>query len=119
MRHRGFTLLEVLVALSLLAIGLAAAARVSLISADSAESLQQRQLAGWVAENHLALLRATRTFPETGKRSGSAEIGKRQFRWHMEIDEAAQGHFRRVEIVVTANDQDDRLASLVTYLGKP
>lgn len=117
---RGFTLLEILVALAILAIGLAAATRACMSATDTAAALQQRQLAGWVAENQLALLRAARQFPAPGQSSGEARMGQRTFRWTMAVDTAAQGYFRRVEIAVReASGEADVLARLVGYLGRP
>lgn len=119
-RQRAFTLLEILVALSVLAIGLAAASRGSLISTGTADSLQARQLAGWVAENRVAWLRASRAWPEPGASSGQQTLAGRQFIWRQQVSPAAQGHFRRLEIaVVDATREDENLARLVSYLERP
>ena len=56
--NSGFTLLEVMVALVILAVALAAAMRASSMSLDSGFALKQRALAGWVAEDRLAGLMA-------------------------------------------------------------
>ena len=64
--QRGFTLVEVLVALAILATALAAASRVSVMMADSSAELRQRLLAGWTAQNRLAELQARRAWPGVG-----------------------------------------------------
>ncbi|NDP43784.1 MAG: type II secretion system minor pseudopilin GspI, partial [Aromatoleum sp.] len=51
---RGFTLIEILVALAILAVALAAGMRAVAQSSDSATLLKQRTLALWVAQNRLA-----------------------------------------------------------------
>lgn len=63
---RGFTLLETLVALAILAIALSAAFRAVGATTGSAEGLRDRLLADWVAQNRLAELRAAGSFPPSG-----------------------------------------------------
>lgn len=115
----GFTLLEILIALSILAIGLSAAIRSGLASTETASELHARQLAGWVAENQMAVLRARRQWPALGRSSGEARMGQRQFYWQMEVAPAAQRQFRRVEVEVLRDAGGDRLARLVTYMAAP
>ncbi len=117
---RGFTLLEILIALSILAIGLSAAIRSGLASTETVRELRSRQLAGWVAENQVALLRATRQWPAIGETSGEASMGGSRFRWQMQVGQTPHKQFRRVEVlVVRAEEGDAPLARLVTYLTSP
>ena len=53
-RAPGFTLIEVLVALAIVAVALSAGMRALAQGADGASSLKARTLALWVAENRLA-----------------------------------------------------------------
>ena len=100
MKQRGFTLLEILVALGILATGLAAAIRADVAATQHASTLRQRLLAQWVAENRLAELRARRLWPEPGESSGEAAMGQENFQWRQKVSATANVNFRRVEISV-------------------
>lgn len=119
-RDGGITLLEILVALSILAFGLAAATRAGIAGSDGAMALRERQLALWVADNHLALWRASREWPALGQRQGEAEMGGQRFVWQARIAPVMQQQFRRVEFEVSpASRSDTPLVRQIAYLAKP
>jgi general secretion pathway protein I len=113
----GFTLLEVLVALAIVGIALAAAVRASGVSVDSSAQVRERLLATWVAQNRLAELSARRVFPEVGVSSGSSTQGGRDFSWEETVGGTPNADFRRVEIRVRAGG-DHVAATLVGYLAQ-
>lgn len=116
MSARGFTLLETLVALSILAIALGGVFRALGATTHSAAAVQERMLADWVADNRLAELRATRTFPAPGRSAGEAVQAGRRFRWQQEVGNTPNPLFRRVEIrVFRAGDGDE--GSAISHLS--
>jgi general secretion pathway protein I len=86
MNHRrGFTLIEVLVALIIVALGAAAVLTALRTAADSAQRQRERMLAGQVAMNRITETRLEPEWPSTGTREGSAEMGGRRWQWRQEI----------------------------------
>lgn len=113
-----FTLIEVLVALSILAIALAATMRVTAMSTTSAEEVQLRTYATWVAQNHLAELSAQRAFPDPGSQSGETQMAGITFQWQQQSSETPNREFRKVDVrVLLPNDARVR-ASLTAYLAR-
>jgi general secretion pathway protein I len=116
-RTAGFTLVEVLVALAILAIALAAAMRTLHLTTDSAQETKLRLLATWVAQNQLAESTAKHEFPAPGISNGNLEYAGVKFAWQHNISGTPNAAFRKLEIRVTKpDDTAHALAQLTGYL---
>ena len=96
----GFTLVEILVALAVLAIALTAAAHALGGAADTTGELRLRMLARWVAEDRLAELELRGEWPALDTKEGDAEMGGRKFHWIQETGVTPVTKMRRVEMSV-------------------
>lgn len=118
-RTRGFTLLECLVALAILAVALGAAMRAVGASTQSAALLRDHGLASWVAQNHLAELRARQLWPPLGINQGEAEQAGQRFIWRENVQPTPNPLFLRVDVAVHHPDDGRPLASLTGFLARP
>jgi general secretion pathway protein I len=114
---RGFTMIEVLVALAIIAIALAASLRAVGSLAASEAGLHERLLAGWSADNALAQLRLARGWPDIGETSFDCSQGNLVLTCTERVTATPNPVFRRVEVSVTTPGHDGTLAQLVTVLG--
>jgi general secretion pathway protein I len=113
----GFTLIEVLVALFILAITMAAVSRTASSSIHHVEALRTRVIADWVAQNRLALHQARGDFIATGIQTGSEEQAGQTYPWQEEIIATPNPTMRRIIVNVYApDDKQHSLRELTGYL---
>lgn len=113
---RGFTLVEVLVALTIVAVALMASLRATTSMSGSALELRLRTLALWSAENRLAQIRIQGEFPNQGRRSFDCSQAEARLVCDEEVFATPNPQFRRVELsVFPAEGQRVRLSRLVGF----
>ena len=113
-RWQGFTLLEVLIALMVLAIALSALSRSLAASIDLTSGLRQRTLALWVAHDELARLRIRGVPSATGRISGDATMMGERWSWTATVGNGPTPTLRRVEMEARAV-QGGASTKLVTF----
>lgn len=117
---KGFTLVEVLVALAIISIALLAALRAAGQGTATAGELREHLLAGWVAQNRLAEHRARGDWVALGIRRGTANEGGSAFDWREEVIATPNPHFRRLDIYISAAGKDEQtLAHLAGFVVNP
>lgn len=115
---RGFTLLEVLIALLVIALALLALMRTTAVQVHSLADLRERTLAGWLAQDVLAETRLANPLPNPGHSSGQRRFGGRDWRWEVQVQSTAVPSIRRLDVsVASATDPSDPVARLSGFTG--
>ena len=112
-----FSLLEVMIALAVVAIAVLALARVSGDAPAHLAHMRERSIAQWVAENAVAGMRLESDLPDTGERAGRERMGGIDWRWRAAVDATAQPRLRRVEVRVYRAGSAEPVTRHTAYLG--
>lgn len=119
-QQRGFTLLEILMALVFIALPMAAIVQAVGNYVYDASYLKQKTIAHWVAMNKLTELQVTRQWPNTGDADGTTLMVGEAWHWQYSVSNTPEATMRRVDIEVAApGDKEAILTTLTAYLGKP
>ncbi len=117
----GFTLLEVMVALAVLAISLGALTKGVSVYLDNAAYLQDRTFATWVAENRATELQILQSWPKPDTTKGTSQMAGREWYWVQTVTTIEdRPEIRQVRIEVMREPDDKHpLATLIALLGQP
>jgi general secretion pathway protein I len=117
-RESGFTLIEVLVALAIIAVAMSAAVRVAGLMTQSSGLLRDRSIAMLAAQSRMAELRLEGRLP-LGMKATECDQGRLLLRCEQVIGAAQNGRLLRVGIQVVDRSQDaPPLARLETLLSR-
>jgi general secretion pathway protein I len=103
---RGFTLIEVLVALAIVTVGMAAVLGTLSSSADTIIYLRDKTFANWVALNQIALVRISGQLPAPGKSDGDVDFAGRKWHWRQEVNTTQVPGMVRIDVSVRPADVD-------------
>ena len=113
----GFTLIEVLVALAIVAVTLGAGLQAAAALTRNAQRLGEVSEAQWCADNQLAALRLSRQFPDVGdielecRQLGRVYLGK------LIVRPTPNPNFRRVDATIP-DEQAVPLLTVSTVIGR-
>jgi len=118
--RRGFTLIEILVALAIIAVALTAVVAETGQHLGSAVHMRDRTFAHWVAMNRVAEAHIAGTWPAAGTSNGTAVMADREWFWAMKVSETPDDTIRRIDVEVRADKKQSRPdATAIAYLEKP
>ena len=119
--NTGFTLLEVMVALFVVAIALGGVIKVMGTAAQNSSRLSDRTFAQWVALNQIASLKITKEWPKFDEVTGEAEMASRKWKWVQKTIKTEDKNIKRVEVSVrpAGDDNENPFATVIGFLARP
>jgi general secretion pathway protein I len=118
-RCRGFTLLEVMVALAIVSLSL-----VTLVAGigqmvDAANAMRERTYASWIAQNKIAELRLSNTVPDVSTSSGEVDYANTLWAWRAVVTETGVENLFRVDVAVLRPETDALVFTVTGFIGEP
>jgi len=115
---RGFTLIEVLVALVVVALGVSAVMSSMFSAVTSTDRLRERAYAEWVALNRITETRVAAEFPATGRTEGVARMADREWDWSQDVRPTAIVGVVQIVVDVRPRGGKDWLVTLSGARGR-
>lgn len=117
--ERGFTLIEVLAALVIVALGMIAAIQAVTQSARNGVYLRDKTLAHWIGMNVLTERRLQPSPPDVAESTGRVEYAGQLWQWSMKVTQTQVSSLRRMDIRVRRADapEETSLASVSGFYG--
>tara|TARA_X000000368_G_C23018064_1_gene706678 strand:+ start:702 stop:1082 length:381 start_codon:yes stop_codon:yes gene_type:complete len=113
---KGFSLIEVVVALFILSVSVMAIYTLIISTASSSYNLEQRYLAKEVADNRIALINTIEKPLRPIERSGLMEMGGKSWFWKEYIKKGINNDFYEYEILVKENGQDNYIYKIKGFV---
>jgi len=118
-RVRGFTLLEVLVALVVAVLSLGAVLAAVSQMADTGLTLRERTYASWIGQNKITELRLANVLPEVSESNGEIEYADQEWAWSAKISETGIENLFRVDVDISRPGSNDVIRSVIGFIGEP
>lgn len=118
-RSRGFTLIEVLAALVIVALGMLGVIEAVTQAARNGTYLREKTLAHWIAMNVITERRVRGVPVEVGETSGDVEYAGQDWHWTLRVSQTQVESMRRMDVSVRAAEARDgtSLASATGFYG--
>lgn len=117
---RGFTLLEVLIALAIFATAGAAILQASASHLRAVAQLEELTLASMIANNQLQQAQLNRSWPPRELEQGEVSLGNRDWQWQLRAVTVPDQDLRELQISVRLSEQPEQVVyQLKTYIGRP
>ncbi len=119
MKNYGFTLIECLVALLIIAIALGSAGRAIGTAVNNVKDSYYKQVAAWVGNNQVSNIMVSGTFPDLGTTSKQESMANIDFVETIVVTNTPNKFFRQVEVsVADKNHPNYSLARIVNFISQ-
>lgn len=115
----GFTLIEVMVALAIAGLSLAAVAASVSQMVDAASTMQERTYASWIAQNQITEMRLANVIPEVDTTSGEVDFAGLEWGWEAIVSETGVENLFRVDVEISYAGSDDVIRTVSGFIGEP
>ena len=116
---KGFTLIEVMVALTIVALSLTAVMASMAQMIDSANTMRERTYASWIAQNRIAELRLAFATPEVGATNGEVEYANVEWAWRAVVSETGVEDLYRIDVSVSLAGSEENIRTVTGFAGPP
>ena len=118
-RSKGMTLLEVMLALVILATSGLAVMQAASQALNNQSYLQQKTFAMWIASNRIAELKLQKTWPSLSWKNDDVEFANVKWYWRYQGVATADANFIALDVEVSDKENGQALAHIRTYIAKP
>ena len=115
---QGFTLIEVMVALLVVAISLFAIFKSTSSVTWHASYLKEKTIANWIAQNQVALYRSKKTWTNVSNTSGQVNMADVEWDWKMHIEKTENPNVRKIDVEVFRDGDEVISGSATGYIAK-
>ena len=118
-RAAGFTLIEVMVAVAIVAIGMFAVFKVIGDTTGNIGFLRDKSLAEWIADNRIAEIRLSGEYPSVDRTEGDVDYAGRKWHWVANVSQTQVDGLRRIDVAVRREGDaaDTALVKLAGFVG--
>ncbi|MDT0603974.1 type II secretion system minor pseudopilin GspI [Thalassotalea castellviae] len=116
---QGFTLIEVLLALSVFSLAGLALLDTADTHFNSLNNLENKMIADWVASNQLVEASLDESWPPKNNKTGKVTMAGREWFWTQKVIKTQDNDMRSIVIEVRQSENSElALTSLMTYVSK-
>jgi general secretion pathway protein I len=119
LKHRGMTLLEVMVALVIFALTGTAVMKAATEHLSGVGQIEEITFATWVANNRLTQVHLATTWPPKNNQKGSEDMADRTWYWQQQVMKTNDKDMLSIVVSVSLEEQfDQSITSVTSFVAK-